>query len=286
MSTEPSEKDCSEKAPVLRNDFLMESVQTTVEDWPIAGPSNASPSSSLESDSAFCPVHSPYAHLVQSNRGESSATSFDSAETAIVADTKFTSNEPKTRVTFVQDPQSSTSTNELSDPPAYEDIVNVPELHTSSDEECAERYWQFAKIVRNSLCYNIFFDVLLLTVSISAIGLALLYIKECIPHFELFLFVLLMGVNGFMCSLSRLAPLVIQKLRLDRIDDCEWIFKSAAVTFFLLFILTGIAAMIVMASSAKHLCLTFAHYMVYVNFGFLIIGILTFSLYLEVLVDL
>ncbi|GFX40800.1 uncharacterized protein TNCV_3760241 [Trichonephila clavipes] len=55
MSTEPSEKDCSEEAPVLRNDFLMESVQTTVEDWSIAGPSNASPRSSLDSESAFCP---------------------------------------------------------------------------------------------------------------------------------------------------------------------------------------------------------------------------------------
>ncbi|GFX40801.1 uncharacterized protein TNCV_3760251 [Trichonephila clavipes] len=69
-------------------------------------------------------VHSRCAYSIPSTRGESSSTSFDS--TAIVTDTKFTSDEPKKRVTFVEDPQSSTSTNELSDPPAYEDVVYAP----------------------------------------------------------------------------------------------------------------------------------------------------------------
>ncbi|GFR13451.1 uncharacterized protein TNCT_654861 [Trichonephila clavata] len=236
MSTEPSENDCSDKTPVLRNDFLMTSVQTTGEDWAIAGPSNASPRSSLESEPAFCPVHSPYAWSASSTRGESSTTSFNSAETALVTDSKSSSDESNRRVAIVDDPQNLPPTNELSAPPAYEDVFNGFGPQMSPTEECAEAYCEFAKIIRNSLYYNIFFDVLLLTVSISALFLGMLFINECTRHFELIFMVLLMGVNGLLCSLSRMAPLVFSKLGMV---GSKWIFKTCAVIFLTLFALIG-----------------------------------------------
>ncbi|GFQ71113.1 uncharacterized protein TNCT_59271 [Trichonephila clavata] len=153
----------------------------------------------------------------------------------------------------------------------------------SPTEECAEAYCEFAKIIRNSLYYNIFFDVLLLTVSISALFLGMLFINECTRHFELIFMVLLMGVNGLLCSLSRMAPLVFSKLGMV---GSKWIFKTCAVIFLTLFALIGFVEMVLMASFAKYvLCSTFVYYMVYVNFGVFLLGILTFFLYVEVLID-
>ncbi|GFU36751.1 uncharacterized protein NPIL_247851 [Nephila pilipes] len=277
MSTEHFELNCFSATSVSNIEPPKESPLTTVQNQ-LATDSKCSSYSSLEyeSYSSDYPESSPPSEEKNKSSDATKTTmdsNFDSSGQNVVVD-------PRRRFTFLDEPQILGSHRET---PFYSpdlESVNITEQIAYRFQEVYETYKRHADIIRNSKYYKFGLHCLLLAISISALYLGVIYLNECFLDFKKILLVLLMGMAGVGSTLFRVVPMAFARCT----TSSEWKLENVSKIFLLMFIMMAVVEILVMTIVEKNFfCTTSIYYIVYINFGLFVLGIIAICSHLDVI---